>query len=128
MDCIICGNWFSSAIHNGACPTCERAIKQLRLNMTPDRIKKLSKAEKDGRLMVLPCKRGDTLWSLYNYPTKGICEVVVTAVSTLDGVTAINTNNFSVLSEEDVGKTVFLTRKEAEAALKKRVEEDDETD
>ncbi len=84
-------------------------------------------AEKDGRLMVLPCKRGDTLWSLYNYPTKGICEIVITAVSTLDGVTVINTNNFGVLSEEDVGKTVFLTREEAEAALKKREEEDDET-
>ena len=36
MDCIICGNWFSSAIHNGACPAYERAIKRLGLNMMPE--------------------------------------------------------------------------------------------
>ena len=54
MNCIICGSWFASTIHDGACPTCSRAIKQLRLNMTANRLIERAQAEKDGRLMVLP--------------------------------------------------------------------------
>lgn len=54
MNCIICGSWFASTIHDGACPTCSRAIKQLRLNMTANRLMELAQAEKDGRLVVLP--------------------------------------------------------------------------
>lgn len=87
----------------------------------------LAQAETDGRLVVLPCKKGDTLWSYYDYPHKGISRIVVTAVSTLNGVTVINTDNYGVMSAKDVGKTVFLTREEAEAALKKR-EADNEAD
>lgn len=85
-----------------------------------DHLNELIQAEKDGRLMVLPCKTGDTLWSFYYYPTSGICKIAVTAVSTLDGITVINTDNYGVIQEKDIGKTVFLTREEAEAALKKR--------
>lgn len=32
MNCIVCGSWFASVIHDGACPTCSRAMKQLGLN------------------------------------------------------------------------------------------------
>ena len=85
-------------------------------------------AEKDGRLVVLPCKKGDTLWSFYNYPASGICKITVTAVSTLDGITVINTHNYGVLPAKDIGDTIFLTREEAEAALKKREEADNEAD
>ena len=54
MNCIICGRWFANIIHDGACPTCSRVIKQLRLNMTANRLIELAQAEKDGRLVVLP--------------------------------------------------------------------------
>lgn len=69
---------------------------------------------------MLPCKKGDILWSFYNYPASGICKIVVTAVSTLDGITVINTDNYGVIPESDIGKTVFLTCEEAEAALAER--------
>lgn len=88
-----------------------------------DHLRELAQAEKDGRLVVLPCKKGDTLWSFYNYPASGICKIAVTAVSTLDGITVINTDNYGVIPEKDIGKTVFPTREEAEAALKKREED-----
>lgn len=96
--------------------------------MPLERAQELAQAERDGRLVVLPCKTGDTIWSFYNYPASGICKIEVTAVSTLDGITFINTDNYGVIPEKDIGKTVFLTREEAEAALKNREEADDETD
>ena len=71
---------------------------------------------------MLPCKKGDTLWSYYNYPASCICKLVVTSVSTIDGMTVINTDNYGVIPEKDIGKSIFLTREEAEAALKKREE------
>lgn len=86
-------------------------------------LQELAQAEKDGRLVVLPCKKGDTLWSFYNYPASGICKIAVTAVSTLEGITVINTDNYGVIPEKDIGKTVFLTREEAVAAMKKREED-----
>lgn len=88
--------------------------------LSMDRIRELAQAEKDGRLAVLPCKKGDTIWSYYDYPTRGISRIVVTAVFTLDGITVINTDNYGELSAKDIGDTVFLTRAEAEAALKTR--------
>lgn len=57
MKCIFCGSKFCSSIEDDkVCTTCERAIKQLGLNMRPDRIKELAQAEQDGRLVVLPSK------------------------------------------------------------------------
>ena len=80
-----------------------------------DHIRDLIKAEQDGRLVVLPCKVGDHVW--------------------IDGRDAIVTEFFGYRSERyfhavilgrnkhidipftEIGKTVFLTRQEAEAAL-----------
>lgn len=88
--------------------------------MPVERAQELAQAEHDGRLVVLPCKTGDTIWSFYNHPASGICKIEVTAVSTLDGITFINTDNYGVIPEKDIGKTVFLTREEAEAELNNR--------
>lgn len=141
MDCIICGNWFSSVIHNGACPTCERAIKQLGLNMMPNRIKKLAQAEKAGRLMVLPCKVGDTVWTNFamsDWYFKGkdkpySARVVFVGLNDSDAIGRglINVsygkhNYMTQFSLSDIGKTVFLTREKAEAALKKEKEANNE--
>lgn len=71
MDCIICRNWFSSLIHDGACPTCSRAIKQLGLNMTPNRILELAQAEKNGQLVVQ--KHGQ--WETHLLPLAWKCSV-----------------------------------------------------
>lgn len=95
-------------------------LKQYEDTMPLERAQELARAEKDGRLVVLPCKKGDTLWSYYDYPTLGISKIAVTAVSTLDGITVINTDNYGVIEEKDIGETVFLTSEEAETALKKR--------
>lgn len=125
MDCIICGSWFASTIHDGACPTCSRAIKQLRLNITPDRLLELVQAEKDGRLVMLPCKVGDYVFidgrkaiveEFFGYKLERYLQAQF-----FDNMQYID------IPFDEIGKTVFLTRKEAEAALEKR-EEDYEAD
>ncbi len=72
-----------------------------------DRLRELAEADKDGRLVVLPCKVGDTVYRIFN-PLS--CEPVISA-HTLMSV------DYIVRWIDKFGKTVFLTREEAEKAL-----------
>lgn len=76
-------------------------------------------AEQEGRLVVLPCKEGDKVYVLL---IGRVISVEITSVN-LDGK---GTPLFWAIHEprlmyafrpEDIGKTVFLTREEAEQAL-----------
>lgn len=85
-----------------------------------EHLRELLRAEKDGRLVVLPCKAGDELWSFSTYPAARVYGFTVTDISTLNGRTVLNTLGCGTLWERDIGKTVFLTREEAEKALEAR--------
>ena len=75
--------------------------------------------EEQGRLIELPCKIGDTVWE-----TKWWDDITETRV--IDGKTyfrrvmkhKVTKSHFSLFDYKDLGKTVFLTKEEAEAALK----------
>lgn len=94
-------------------------------------------AEKDGRLAVLPCKVGDTVWT--NFAMSGwyfrgkdkpySARVAFVGLNDSDkmGSGLINVvygkhDHMMQFSFSEIGKTVFLTREEAEAALKKEAE------
>lgn len=81
------------------------------------RVRVLAEADKDGRLVVLPCKVGDGLWTFCSHPVEQVYSFTVTDISTLNGRTMLNTSRCGVIDARDVGKTVFLTREEAKAAL-----------
>lgn len=81
------------------------------------RLRELAKADKDGRVVVLPCKPGDGLWTFCSHPVEQVYSFTVTDISTLNGRTMLNTSRCGVIDARDVGKTVFLTREEAEEAL-----------
>lgn len=88
------------------------------LNNTPiSRLVELAEADKDGRVVVLPCRQGDELWMYCNHPVKRVYSFTVSDVSTLNGRTVLNTLGLGTIRPEDIGKTVFLTREEAEKAL-----------
>lgn len=72
-----------------------------------ERIRELLKSDKDGRVAVLPCKVGDTVYRIFNPPDR---EPVISA-HTLMSV------DYIVRWLDKFGKTVFLTREEAEKAL-----------
>lgn len=71
-----------------------------------DRVKELAKADKEGRMVVLPCKVGDTVYRLqYIEQTPGRFTVGVASIE------------FMLIWLDDIGETVFLTREDAEKAL-----------
>jgi len=70
------------------------------------RMVELMQADRDGRLMVLPCRVGDTVYRLqYVEQTPGRFVVGVVEIE------------FALIWLDEFGKTVFLTREEAEKAL-----------
>ena len=79
----------------------------------PNRLRELAEADKDGRVVVLPCRQGDELWTYCNHPVKRVYSFTVSDVSTLNGRTVLNTLGLGTIRPEDIGKTVFLTREEA---------------
>lgn len=88
-----------------------------------DRLRELAEADKDGRVVVLPCKQGDELWTYGNFPHgREVYRFTVSDVSTLNGRTVLNTLGLGTIRPEDIGKTVFLSREEAEKAMKGEAE------
>ena len=99
------------------------------LGVGPSRLRELAEADKDGRVVVLPCKVGEKLWVIGrdNVPREMALEApdirtVCTDEDNLcmstcnrkpDGFCAYRLRN----DGKDVGKSVFLTREEAEKAL-----------
>ncbi len=80
------------------------------------RIVALMEADRAGLLAVLPCKVGDTLFRVF---AGEILEHKVRNMRYLAilGRWDIDTTPFCSYVESSIGKTIFLTREEAEAAL-----------
>lgn len=88
-----------------------------------DRMKELTKADKDGRLVVLPCKVGDRLYEVTGRKTISVYRVKAIRVELLglfiewDIVEGFVWQSLSGINAEEIGKTVFLTREEVEKEL-----------
>ena len=79
-----------------------------------DRLREIAEAERDGRCVVLPCKFGDTVYSIRHervpdddYRMSFHIEMRIVS------------QKFGLIHADCIGKSVFLTRAEAEAALAK---------
>ena len=79
------------------------------------RLRELAEADKDGRVVVLPCKVGNTVY----FALLGrIIEKQVFSIVSFSNSTRIYCGGTSeYFRPEDIGKTFFLTREEAEKAL-----------
>ena len=104
-------------------------LRHLCRNYDLDRLEKLAEADRDGRVVVLPCKVGGTLWVTGRDNVPREMELKVPDIRTActdednlcmstcsrkpDGFCAYRLRNDGA----DIGKTVFLTREEAEKAL-----------
>lgn len=87
---------------------------QKALGMEPNRLRKLAEADKDGRVVILPCKVGDTVYRVFNPQGR---EPVISAHTLLSV-------DYIVRWLNKFGKTVFLTREEAERVMEGRKEAD----
>ena len=117
------------AINKHADNIIERLDKLLHQTDDDARLRELAEADKDGRLVVLPCKVGDTVWvtgrdnvpremELEAQDIRAVCTdednlCMSTCNRKPDGFCAYRLRNDGA----DIGKTVFLTREEAEKAL-----------
>ena len=89
------------------------------LNNTPiSRLVELAEADKDGRVLILPCKLGTKVYriryKIADYPDKPDLEIADTW--------------FTPEYREDIGKTVFLAREEAEKALQEMEDKEEGRD
>ncbi len=110
-------------------------LRQLCQNCDLDRLEKLAEADRAGRLVVLPCKVGDTLWVTGhdNVPREMELEAPdIRAVCTDEDNLCMSTCNrkpdgfcaYRLRNDgADIGKTVFLTREEAEKTLEAKKDE-----
>ena len=86
------------------------------------RLRELAEADKDGRLVVLPCKVGDIVWANLD-GMRNTRKCVIEFANIGSHVTTIVFSTVDGLREQygvnpiSFGKTVFLTREEAEKAL-----------
>lgn len=80
-----------------------------------DHLRDLLQAEQAGRLVVLPCKVGDTVY--FTLLGRIIEKPVFSIVSFSASARIYCAGTSEYFRPEDFGKTVFLTREEAEAAL-----------
>ena len=101
----------------------EIALKLMRLAdleslCSYDRIRELAEADKDGRVVVLPCKVGDTVWRIVRDGEPHITRDEVRDMYFADDMTlCVELVGGRVTFTEKFGKTVFLSRAEAERAL-----------
>lgn len=90
--------------------------------LTPERCVELAEADKDGRLVVLPCKVGDTVFLVGEYE-RSMHECTVEYFCIARGETSMlnidksSGQNFGT-DLRAVGKYCFFSREEAEAALR----------
>lgn len=88
-----------------------------------ERIRELLKADRDGRLVVPPCKAGDTVYevtsrkTISEYRVKAIRVELFCTFIEWDIVAGFVDKSIFGVPVNEIGKTVFLTREEAGKAL-----------
>ncbi len=109
---------------------CEIALNLMRLAgleslCSYDHLRELAEADKDGRVVVLPCKVGQRVFALMDMD-KHISECEVKRIGMGNEIGFIGLEPIGARGREygvslnGFGKTVFLTREEAEKALEER--------
>ena len=89
------------------------------LGVEPSRLRELAEADKDGRcVLILPCKVGDPVWRIIRDGEPHITRDEVRDMYFADDMTlCVELVGGRVTFTEKFGKTVFLSRAEAERAL-----------
>lgn len=83
-----------------------------------DRMKELAEADKNGRVMIAPCKVGDTAYWVHNR-TVTVCRVYRIQMNRKGTFICLKSNKSHGAFRADIclGKTIFFSSEEAEKAL-----------
>ena len=97
-----------------------------------EQLKFYKNAEEQGLILRLPCKVGDTVWYIDDDDDDYPLELLVTKIDVEENgylrYHAREKDNCGKIGfiKDDIGKTVFLTKEEAEQVLKQMGEREDE--
>ena len=104
-------------------------LRQLCRDYDLDRLEKLAEADRAGRLVVPPCKAGDTVYevtsrkTISEYRVKAIRVELFCTFIEWDIVAGFVDKSIFGVPVNEIGKTVFLTREAAEKALEAKKDE-----
>ena len=120
-ECLFCKNCIEHSNCEAECNAINICVKKLAEYET---------ADEEGRLVVLPCKPWDKVYQLfvadvinkkliYKIFQAKVTEITIDRFRTIFSFETLDENKYkSDLTMESFGETVFLTREEAEKALK----------
>ena len=87
-----------------------------------DRLAELAQADRKGRCIVLPCKKGDTVWRIVHDAAPHITKDRCTDIKYENRDIWVHLIGDRVMGGWNFGKLLFLTREDAEAALRREQE------
>ena len=85
-----------------------------------DELRETIQAKREGRCVVLPCKKGDTVWRIVHDANPHITKDRCTNIKVENKEVWVNLIGDRVMGGWNFGKLLFLNEKEAEVALKAR--------
>ena len=85
-----------------------------------DELREMVQTKREGRCVVLPCKKGDTVWRIVHDATPHITKDRCTNIKVENKEVWVNLIGDRVMGGWNFGKLLFLNEKEAEVALKAR--------
>ena len=81
--------------------------------LTPNEVRELAEAKAEGRLVVMPCKPGDTIYRLdglqYSWQ--------IVSITIYPDEIIFTDDSDNIFGLDNIGKTIFFTREAAEKAL-----------
>lgn len=86
------------------------------------KLMELVQAKRKGRCIVLPCKKGDTVWRIVHDAAPHITKDRCTDIKYENRDIWVHLIGDRVMGGWNFGKLLFLTREEAEAALRREQE------
>ena len=113
-----------NAVRDGICGTIGNSGRYF-IGKAIDKLAEYETAEDEGRLVVLPCKSGKDLFGIYNGTiVEGYADGYLLEKTSVHSdadhwiwLQDKNSKNYWKIAFAEIGKTVFLTREEAEKAL-----------
>ena len=118
--------WIKDAAHvdeqGQICMLSDRLATYEDSGLSPEEVQKMARAKVEGRLVVLPCNVGDTVYRIISYKCNAVCNKLNACNSFIykgckQAEFYVCSGTFQFNDIGWIGKTVFLTREEAEKAL-----------
>lgn len=88
-----------------------------------DELREMVQAKRKGRCIVLPCKKGDTVWCIVHDTAPHITKDRCTDIKYENRDIWVHLIGDRVMGGWNFGKLLFLTREDAEAALRREQDE-----